>query len=649
MTVNNILLAAFAAIFPLLALTQAAAGDAATPAPAVAAAHDEVVTMEKFEVNASRFRWSHAQTSRFEILSNLEETKFVASVVTQAEQIISVFEDTSPLFTQQLDLPAKIIFIQDEIVERLFSRANIGATNGDYEERMAGSPYHKNTAQFRNDYKISAFANHNDEQLVIVKFLTKNYMTGSLPDGPNGRKTTPERQRILECAADLAVTYLSECAQIHAGGKKILWLDAALNAMRGHIYGGKFHLPRDFSSPVYGKGSYYRTGWIDINTRLRGVAITLGRYCLACELDAIQTAADFPFISRERRAFWTQFMASPDAISLGEIFNGAYAQLPDKTAPMEHQLLMQREVHDFMYYCLLGPDDAARDAFTKLVLASAAGPVDEPLFQKTFGSGYAEFQAKIYDYYRKLSRDSDPFNVSRRAPNPWGDTGFTVTLPSGANTSPRVKFTLARRPDTSRIIGDWFDAIGAGANARASLLKAYDESQEAARDPQFLATLGLNEARYGNHFLAADLLEKAAAANIARPGVYRTLARLRLQNIIDLKGAAYRLSPAEFTGILEPLNTAFSQPRPSPQNYIIYAALCEHTDVKSPVAYENRVAEACQIFPDDIDMLETILPPFAKSVSKTVAVRLARDAAKNSLPSDKKQRLDKLVETLNAR
>ena len=627
---------------------------AQTNAQTNAQADDKVLTMEKLEVNAARFRWTHAQTARFEILSNLEETKFVASVVNQAERIIALYEKASPLFNPQRDLPVKLIFIQDEMIERLFSQANIGSTQDDFDERMAGSPFHKDTQQFKNSYKISAFGNYNDEQLVIVKFLTKGYMASP----------QLESEKSIECAADLAVTYLDECAQIHAGGKKITWLDAALNAMRGHSYGGNFPLPRDFASPVYGSGSYYRTGWIAMNAG----SITLGRYCLKCELDALRTAVDFPRTLDARKALWAQFLLSPDAISLGDIFNGKYTPLLIKAQLIEQQLAMQREVHDFMYYCLFGPDPDARDAFAKLVLAAAdtAAPIDESLFQKTFGAGYATFQTRMYDYYRQLAQDD-----TLCADNPWGATGLTIKLtPSpdatnaaaaniaaSANTAAVANtaasailkpadFKLSRRGDTTRIISDWFDVINAGANARASLLKAWDESIEASQDPQFIATLGLNEARYGDRLKAMGLLEKAAAAGIARPSVYRTLARLYLDNIIDLKGRDYQLAPVEFAAILAPLTTALAQPPANPENYVIYAAACERTGVKSPMVDQNLLIEGCRQFPDNIDMLEKVLPSLAACGYKTEAATLARESARLPLPPEKKQRLDKLIEKL---
>jgi len=549
------------------------------PLPARANDDDKVVTMEKFEVNAARFRWTHAQTPRFEILSNLDEPTFIANIVNQAGQIITLFEKASPLFTPQRDLPVKLIFIQDEMTERLFAQANIDSTQGDFDERMAGSPYHKDTQQFENPYRISALGDYNDEQLVIVKFLSKTYMTSR----------QSEHDKTIECAADLAVTYLDACAQIHAGGKKVTWLAAALNAMRGHAYGGKFRLPRDFASPVYGAGDYYRTGWININNDKNAPAITLGRYCLKCEIDALKTAIDLPRTLDARKAFWAQFMSAPDIISLGDIFNVKYTPSLIKTQLIEQQLAMQREVHDFMYYCLFGPDPAARAAFPQLALASAnaattpaatttpaANSIDEPLFQKILGASYAEFQTKMYAYYQQLASD-DPLC----ADNPWGATGLTIQLTTPqteaeTNALKPLDFKLARRSDIARIISDWFDVIGAGATARASLLKACDESYEAAQNPQFLATLGLSEARYGDPLKATALLEKAAAAGIARAAVYRTLARLN---------------------------------------------------------------------PGDIDLLEKVLPPLAKSGAKTEALALARQSAQLSPPPEK-QRLDNLIKKL---
>jgi len=82
---------------------------------------------------------------------------------------------------------------------------------------------------------------------------------------------------------------------------------------------------------------------------------------------------------------------------------------------------------------------------------------------------------------------------------------------------------------------------------------------------------------------------------------------------------------------------------------VTYAAVCDHTDIEPTVTYENLILEACQKFPDDIDLLETILPSFAKRGYKDEALQLARDSAQLPLPPEKKQRLDKLVEKLEAK
>ncbi|OAM87566.1 hypothetical protein OH491_21255 [Termitidicoccus mucosus] len=270
------------ALFLALMLTHGATRLSAQTADSAPAPNNNVVIMQKIEVRAARFYWTHAQSAHFEILSNLNDRKFVADVVRNAEQIITLYEEACPaIFSPRLDLPSKLIFIQDEAIERFFSPAGVGATSDDFNERMAGTPFHKNDRQFDNRYKISALANHNDEQLVIVKFLTKAYMS----HGPNWY------EKSLECAADLAITHLYECALIRANGKKLPWLVAALNGMRGHPNGGSFRMRPGFSS-VYGKeGRFYRSGWIGVND---DNTITLGRYCLNCETSAAGAASDFP-------------------------------------------------------------------------------------------------------------------------------------------------------------------------------------------------------------------------------------------------------------------------------------------------------------------------------------------------------------------
>jgi hypothetical protein len=632
------------AVFALFLALMLAHGVARLPAQTTNSApalDDNVVIMQKIEVRAARFNWTHARSAHFEILSNLNNTKFVADVVRKAEQIITLYEEACPaIFSPRLDLLSKLIFIEDETVERFFSQAGVGSTLVDFNERMVGTPFHKNTRQFDNRYKISALANHNDEQLVIVKFLTKAYMS----DGKNWH------EKPIECAADLAITHLYECARIRTNGKKLPWLVAALNGMRGHPGGGSFRMRPAFSYKVYGsEGRFYRSGWISVND---DNTITLGRYCLNCEADAVESAIDFPSDSpQKQRKLWANFMRAPD-VGLGDVFNNTFVSPGLDGAAIQRQLTMQREVRDFLYYCLFGPDINTPRAFANFVrVAAATETIDETLFKNCFNAGYDEFKDRMYAFFKTLSKNNHAYDR-----NPWGPTGLRVALSPNAIPSKPVKLSRSWRADTTRIISDWFDVCNAPASARDSLLKACAESPEAAGDLQFIATLGLNEARYGDRLKAISLLEKAARAEIPRPGIYRTLTRLYFEDILERKGADYRLTATEFRDVLAPLSIAFGLPQANPQNYIIFATVWEHADIKpagiksadikSNMTYRNTIIEGCQRFPDNIDMLESILPRFAKRGFKTEAVTLAGQSAQNPLPSEKRQQLDRLMEKL---
>ena len=706
---------------PLLALALTIALAAAPAAAAPAPANDKPITLDTFEVYATRInweRWTRAQTSHFEILTNLDDTQFVASVAAKTERIITLFETRSPLFDPQRDLPAKLILVDDDMADRLLSqtRNDPASTQTDFDARMTGAPFFKPTRQFDNRHKLPALAGHTDEQLLIVKLLAKSYMAATDPEpehpGHPGSQSAArdKNDKALACAADLALAYLNASVRLRTGAEPAPWLAAALNAMRGHdssddnyfmkssddydrfnskVYGKLFLPPAEFAkktgkpfSPAElransGKTAldytFYHTRWIGIDAD----TLTLGRYCLFCEMAAIRTARDFPATTRKQTELWENFMLAPGAINLGDIFTAAYYPPAAEVRPLQRQLLLQREARDFLYYCLFGPDRATRAAFTNFVLATSADSTfspsalqpfspssAEPLFEKILGSTYAQFQAAIYAYYQKISQ-GHPL-----ADNPWGSTGFTVDL---MPTEP-VLLQSARRADTTRIIADWFDASGAAPRARALLLKTIADSPQSAQDPQLLATLALDEARHGDPQKAIPLLEQAAAANITRPQVYRTLATLYLDAALHPKSpaaspgaaaptrnsklgtgnsggeaAARLLTAAELDKVLAPLAIAFEQSPPSPQNYILYAAACDHAAAPD-AAFETLIPEACEKFPGDIDMLERILPAYARRGYKDEALQLARDALaspqNSQLPPAKKHRLDKLLENL---
>jgi len=613
----------------------------------VKAVRERAVLMDKLEVNAPRTHWKHAQSAHFEILSNRDDTEFIAGIVKLAEQIITLYEKSCPdIFTPRLDLPSKLLFIQnrsggllfwreeENTLRRFFSPISADSSQADFNERMAGTPFNGRKQEFDASYNLSSLGKHNDEQLVIVDLLSK---FESPP--PRVGASFVYKDPSLGHAADLAITYLNECALIRANGKKLPWLVAALNAMRGHQRGGWFlaNMPQGFLS----NKSYTSNGctgggslWIDVNDNN---SFTLGRYCLECEVDAVIAATDFHSTNSK---YWKNFILSPD-ISLGDVFNSTFVLWVHDAMEMQRQFTMQREARDFLYYCLFVPAANARRAFANLVRTTAMSPIDETLFKKCFGVGYDKFKDDMYAYFRTISKDNPNYEY-----NPWGRPYLRINMPPDADPAKPIEFRPARPGEATRIISDWFDVCGTAASSHDSLLQAYERSPQAAEDPQFIATVALNEARYGDRAKAITLLEKAIRAKVTRPNVYRTLSRLYLEDILDRKGADYRLTAPELQDILNPLIIAFNQPQPNPQNYTLFATVFEHTDLTPDETYQAIITEGCRRFPDNIDMLEKILPAFAKRGYKTEAITLAEQSAQTPMPPEKKQQLDNLLKML---
>ncbi|MDF9826254.1 hypothetical protein M2103_002075 [Ereboglobus sp. PH5-5] len=555
------------------------------------AANEDIVTLDTLTVSTPRHEWRYMRSPHFEILSAVDNSKLITRIMQRAEQIISVFEQSNTLFRMRRELPAKIIFINDQGVERYLVLAGKDGLQYARDNPPPGVYLGREASDVR-PILVSGF--YDSEQAVFLKFMPQAYLDNE----------TPFDERVTENAIDLALNYLLMCVEIQAGCGSVLWLSTALNSLRGHQQSTP---PPPLGSPGFGSPIYrckYRPAWFSIDD----YEMSFGRYCVMCETALLSRAPDFPQgTSRDaivnRRKIWRDFALAPNA-SLGEFLEPK----PRKTRRVQRtvasrnaSIIVAREARDFVYYCTFAADDKIREAFARFVVNTNKQRTNESVFKEYFGMDYDTFRARMYDFFGQLGKNDPEFKD-----NPWGPCAIVVAKFT-RNDIPSLKFRPARRSETTRIVSDWFALCGARDMARQVLLKTNDESVHARNDPEFIAALGLSEAAHGRKYSAAAMLEKAMASQkVVRPTAWRMLSRLRLENLLALKGEKHRLTKDELDTVIEPLVEALKQGVESQQTYVQFAQAWAHTDVKLPREYIDLLAARVRAWPENAELRDAV-------------------------------------------
>lgn len=600
-----------------------------------AAKRDDVVSMNAFEVNvnAKKYHWRYARSRHFEILSSLDELAFVAQIVRRAEQLIGLFERSSPIFRQTGEISAKVIFIKDVGVERFFTSNVKRYDPDDFDAPTFGV----NGAASEEFHQVSARAESNDEQIIFLKLITKKFLEA---------ERSSEQQKIHENAVDLAISYLQEVVAMRARVEKVQWFVDVINGFRGHTPGG-WSTMRELSfseTYTFPNNRFLRPSWCSVD----GANISVGRFCLACEMGNTKRMPAFDRLSaRKQEEFWSRFMTHP-FLGLGEVLeNAAFRQRPGKRTSLDdihRYLVLQRETRDFVYYAMFGPQVKNRLALARLILALGKEPMSEDLFKRCFGENYEEFHADIYRFFNELTRGMPNYQNS-----PWGPQQVSVSR-SSSQAIPRLpEFRDAKPCERGRIIGDWFSLAKLEDSARRTLLAAYNEMPtDALADADFVAAMGLSELAAGTRTDARLWLENAVRANVRRPEAYRVLAQLRIEAMRQLHGENYRLDSGDVASIAELLTTAARLANQTPKTCLQCIELWNFTDEKPTAEFLQMLAEECLPFAGDVELLEQAAPFFARHGRADAVKSLLDEAAQFSFTDKEAQRLDAL-RTFSAR
>jgi hypothetical protein len=234
---------------------------------------------------------------------------------------------------------------------------------------------------------------------------------------------------------------------------------------------------------------------------------------------------------------------------------------------------------------------ADRQAFLDFVDKATKEPVNELLFTRYFGIGYAEAQRRLGDYL--------PAAVSE-----------PVRVPFATPPDPTFTTAQATSIDVARIIGDWGRLEGrtlglADFDYKRECLDQADRLFERVRlrrtsDPLFLAAFGLYEIQAGDTVRAREALEEATAAGVLRPRAYVELANLRLDDALpSAQHGIGDLDAAEYTAIIGLLTTARVQMPSLLATYDVFARALEHAPTRPTPEDLRPLEEALELFPQN--------------------------------------------------
>ena len=223
-----------------------------------------------------------------------------------------------------------------------------------------------------------------------------------------------------------------------------------------------------------------------------------------------------------------------------------------------------------------------REAFWKFAARAAAGPVNEEIFEASFGFDYAELRDRLSDYLPKAVAATPRINPAPLPP------------------LPPIEVERATPNEIARLRGEW-ERLAIGhvqrrlpqvrepyiAQARRTLRRAFDAGD---RDPRLLATMGLCEIDAGNEGGARQFLEPAIATGVVRPRAYHELARLRFADLRRGVPETKLFSFTELAPILEPLRRAVTQAPPLAEVFTLLAEAWARCEL-SPNAAEFRELE----------------------------------------------------------
>lgn len=582
---------------------------------------NDVVEMEQFSVSAAKFRWWYARSEHFEIIVNTDRLKWIPTVIEKTEQMIALMESRCPLYRMQDELPIKLIYITDAGLERFDKHTGNHTSIWNKYSRTAklqGS----DASRFPSAFKKSK------EQRIILK-----------PTESAHREMPLDRHSLH--ANSLFRNYILNC--VSRNDLKLFARDNLATMVLTAAHTPNFETYSTFNAFSYPRTKKaFEIGPFDISD---GKIIRM-RYFEKAAVEGIVTSKAYLKIPAKDRwpppdMIYDVYLRRP-RLSLKEVLESPLtpSSIPRESSVDERvkHILHAQQLSDFVGYCIHGPNRKASEGFANFILAARKQPINESLFKQCFGVSYKAFHDEMYSFYRNLGKNNRKYKNSD-----WGPPAWVVhTFEPKIILNP-IELSPAQRHQTARIISDWFSLNNRADLARKTLLAAEKETPWSMQNPDFQAALGLHEFQQGNKAGALVLLKKATAANVERPEAYRVLSRLLLEDILNAKGKDYKLAEPEYSDVIKPLLAAAKHPIPSPETYFQIIDMLKICATEPPAEHFETLVKNCVAFyPDNLDLLEQLIPLLVKHKQQQAVTTLLGTARKCVLSPGETIRLEKL-------
>ena len=239
-----------------------------------------------------------------------------------------------------------------------------------------------------------------------------------------------------------------------------------------------------------------------------------------------------------------------------------------------------KQCYAFVHWGLYGDEGKHQREFVTFLARLGREPLSEALFKECFKKSYNQMGVAIRGYV-----DFTSYKIA----------GLQTPKGEKIPEPPPLVLREATESEVGRIKGETLQLSGHSAEARLAMIAPYIRGE---RDPQLLASLGLQERVIGDDARARKVLEAAAQAKAVRPRAYLELARLRLAAANATPDeAGGKLSASQTAAVLTPLFTARSQPPALAEVYELIAEAWSRSIVTPTAEHLAVLDEGVRLFP----------------------------------------------------
>lgn len=249
--------------------------------------------------------------------------------------------------------------------------------------------------------------------------------------------------------------------------------------------------------------------------------------------------------------------------------------------------LWANQCYTFWHYCYVRANAGPlKQGYMKLLEMSGDGSITEDVFCECMGMGFADMEKALFEYVG-YNRAKHGYNVMKIR---FEGNLFTYEAP----------LRKATQAEVARIKGEALLFQGKFDLARKTMLTVYDRKKA---DPALCASLGVLEYKAGDLEKARPLLTTAIQAEVPNPEVYRTLARIKLNDALDVKKGGKPapeklLTPKQSAEIYALLCAVRRMPPVRAETYALLSEILARSGTQPTEEQASFVEEGKKWFPD---------------------------------------------------